>query len=214
MNHINNISTNKKRLLRISSSTFPVMLTLIIIATLSSFNNHYFNLHVADAMKLTSLGSSIDKSKGADDAVAQQTDDVEFLDYSSMACSASDDDGPSSSSLATCTSTYGVDNSFPIHHSFFDDVDHNIINNPLGGAEKKNYYNQFLHGCREKYHPDDWKCDGSEEDRIEMNLRQPASMFVSVLILYDYTIILLLDYAYILTKLIYNHIELHNPGVP
>ena len=47
-----------------------------------------------------------------------------------------------------------------------------------------------------------------------MNLRQPASMFVSVLILYDYTIILLLDYAYILTKLIYNHIELHNPGVP
>ena len=159
------------------------MLTLIIIATLSSFNNHYFNLHVADAMKLTSLGSSIDidKSKCTDDAIAQQTDDVEFLDYSSMACSASDDDGPSSSSLATCTSTYGVDNSFPIHHSF-DAVDHDVINNPLGGAEKKNYYNHFLHGCREKYYPDDWKCDGSEDDRIEMNLRQPASMFVSVLI--------------------------------
>ena len=176
MNHIN-ASTNK-RLQRISSSIFPVLFTLIIIASLS-FNNNNNLLHT-NALKLTSLGSSIDRSKNTNDAgSAQQTDDLENLDYSSVACSASEDDDGSSSSLATCTSTYGVDNSFPIHHSF-DPVNNPVgsINNPFGTG-KQSYYNHFMHGCRDKYQPDGWKCDGSEEERIEMNLRQPGSMFVS-----------------------------------
>ena len=130
----------------------------------------YIN-HV-DALKLTSLGSTFESTDDVNIAATTSHDDL--VDYSSMACSASD--GSSNNEpLATCSSIYGVDNSFPIQHSF-DTIN---IYNPLNGAHKKIYYDNFLQGCRDYYHPEGYKCDGSERDRIEMNLRQPRSMFVS-----------------------------------
>ena len=133
----------------------------------------YININCVDALKLTSLGTTFDKTDDVNIAVATSHDDL--VDYSSMACSASD--GSSNNEpLATCTSIYGVDNSFPIQHSF-DDI--NMNDNPLNVAYKKMYYDNFLQGCRDYYHPEGYKCDGSERDRIEMNLRQPGSMFVS-----------------------------------
>jgi len=139
-----------------------LVLTLLLLS--------YININCVDALKLTSLGST----KSSDDVVtAATTSHDDLVDYFSMACSASD--GSSNNEpLATCTSIYGVDNSFPIQHSF----DVNMNDNPLNGAHKK-IYNHFLQGCRDYYHPEGYKCDGSERDRIEMNLRQPGSMFVS-----------------------------------
>jgi len=142
----------------------------LIFALLLSYIN--INYHV-DALKLTSLGSTL-FDKSTDDVIAATTSHDDLVDYSTMACSVSD--GSSNNEpLATCTSIYGVDNSFPIQHSY----DININDNPLNGAHKKMYYDNFLQGCRDYFHPEGYKCDGSERDRIEMNLRQPGSMFVS-----------------------------------
>jgi prolyl 4-hydroxylase len=69
------------------------------------------------------------------------------------------------------SSRYGVDKSFPMHHPA-----RVLVDNPLGGMEKNNFYNEFINGCRENYAPDGHLCDITEEERIEMNLRQPAGM--------------------------------------
>ena len=55
---------------------------------------------------------------------------------------------------------FGVDKSFPIHHR-------------LGNSF---YYSEFINGCRQKYSPDGHLCDVTEQERIEMNFRQPAGM--------------------------------------
>ena len=152
-------------------------LSVLVLALSSSC----ININNVDALKLSSLGSTDTFEKSTDDVVAAATTSHDDLlvdvDYSSMACSASSTDGSTNNKpLATCSSNYGVDNSFPIQHSF-DTI--NMNNNPLNGAYKKIYYDNFLQGCRDYYHPEGYKCDGSERDRIEMNLRQPRSMFVS-----------------------------------
>ena len=93
--------------------------------------------------------------------------------------------------------TYGVDTSFPIHHGTISTnyawLPHNIDpeNHPtpkqyvgmpvqyLGNKQAE--YEQFLKGCNDKYAISGKKksyspCDTTEEDRVEMSLRQPSSM--------------------------------------
>ena len=172
----------------------------VLVLALSSC----ININCADALKLTSLGSTFDKS--TDDVnIAATTSHDDLVDYSTMACSVSDgssNDKP----LATCTSIYGVDNSFPIQHSF-DDI--KIKDNPLNG-DKKIYYDNFLQGCRDYYHPEGYKCDDSERDRIEMNLRQPGSMFVSdVCLMIIYYCNTYMNFL-VLTVIMYNVLQILN----
>jgi hypothetical protein len=72
---------------------------------------------------------------------------------------------------------YGVDISFPIHHEEIQDRD-----NPLNSEAKRKFYNDFLDGCKAKYSSRPRTCINNERDRIEMNLHQPMSMFVSIII--------------------------------
>jgi len=141
---------------------FATLLTTLIITALSSQNNR------ADALKLTSLGSTFESPHDVKTANGMERgDDMGNVDYSSMPCAPSDNDG---GGLATCSSNYGVDHSFPIHYPPAAAYDKN---NPLSNS----FYRDFLEGCREKYAPEGWRCDETENDRIDMNLRQPASMF-------------------------------------
>lgn len=66
--------------------------------------------------------------------------------------------------------TYGVDCSFPIHSKDLR------CGNLLG--DRKKVYNDFMAGCREFYGSKGKRCDTTEEDRLEMSLRQPQSMVV------------------------------------
>ena len=91
--------------------------------------------------------------------------------------------------------TYGVDVSFPIHRSRISDnyawLPHNVdpANNPtppqyvgkpiqyLGNKQKE--YDEFMQGCHDYYGKkgSSWSvCSVTEQDRVEMSLRQPASM--------------------------------------
>ena len=69
---------------------------------------------------------------------------------------------------------YGVDVSFPMHYADVLDADHN----PLG--DRQSFYNDFLDGCVEHFGKKGQRCVQTEADRIEMSLRQPQSMQVSV----------------------------------
>lgn len=75
------------------------------------------------------------------------------------------------SAAESSSSRYGVDKSFPMHYPADMTVD-----NPLGGMEKRNLYNEFINGCREYYAPDGHLCDITEEERIQMNINQPVGM--------------------------------------
>ena len=79
-------------------------------------------------------------------------------------------------SLTSCSSimTYGVDVSFPMHHAIHD-------GNPLGSHTKRKLYEDYINGCKAKYSSKSYACEGNERDRIDMNLNQPRSMFVSSL---------------------------------
>lgn len=68
------------------------------------------------------------------------------------------------------TVKYGADVSFPIHHADLQD-------GPLG--DRNAIYQDFMKGCREFYGAKGDRCDSSEEDRLEMSLRQSQSMVVS-----------------------------------
>ena len=68
---------------------------------------------------------------------------------------------------------YGVDTSFPMHYLDGLTVDNPL---PLGGTEKSDFYHEFISGCHEKYAPDGHLCDNTEEERMRMNLYQPAGM--------------------------------------
>jgi hypothetical protein len=67
---------------------------------------------------------------------------------------------------------YGVDVSFPIHHHWTES------STPLN-EERKVVYENFMEGCRKKYGRRGKLCDETENDRIQMSLRQPQSMVVS-----------------------------------
>ena len=90
---------------------------------------------------------------------------------------------------------YGVDVSFPMHHSRIsnnyawlphnvDPVHHDIPPKykdmpvqPLG--DRQTYYDEFLNGCKEKWGASGAaRCQQNEDDRIAMTLRQPQSMQV------------------------------------
>jgi hypothetical protein len=66
--------------------------------------------------------------------------------------------------------SYGVDVSFPVHHRTCSH------DQPLGDRQK--LYDDFMAGCRRHYSDNGQACDSTEEDRVEMSLRQPASMQV------------------------------------
>lgn len=66
--------------------------------------------------------------------------------------------------------SYGVDVSFPVHYLTFAE------DQPLGNRRK--LYRDFLDGCREYYPESPDSCDLTEEDRVKMSVRQPASMQV------------------------------------
>jgi hypothetical protein len=63
---------------------------------------------------------------------------------------------------------YGVDCSFPIHHTDFKCGD------MLGN--RKTVYEVYMQGCRDFYGKRGNRCDSTEKDRLEMSLRQPQSM--------------------------------------
>jgi hypothetical protein len=65
---------------------------------------------------------------------------------------------------------YGVDCSFPIHSKEFRCGD------VLG--DRKKVYDEFMEGCRAAYGKKGKRCDSTENDRLEMSLRQPQSMVV------------------------------------
>merc|ERR1719396_122596 len=91
--------------------------------------------------------------------------------------------------------TYGVDVSFPIHHNFMSDnyawLPHNMDpeNNPTPPqyegkpvqylGDKVGEYGEFLKGCQEHYNEAGKSysaCRITEEDRVEMSIRQPKAM--------------------------------------
>ena len=63
---------------------------------------------------------------------------------------------------------YGVDCSFPVFSKELKCGD------LLG--DRKTVYEHFMEGCRKKYGKAGHRCDVTEDDRIEMSLRQPRSM--------------------------------------
>jgi len=67
--------------------------------------------------------------------------------------------------------SYGVDVSFPVHYKrLVPDIGEDFMN------KQYQIYNEFMDGCR-KHYPDNPKsCDVTEQDRVDMSLRQPASM--------------------------------------
>lgn len=167
----------------------PLLILSTILLLLSSSQQQFHHLIVVDAMKLTSLGSAIHGSSSSyqgklmtlnGESLEEKKEDI---DYSSLACS--------TTSIATCSSStsslsYGVDRSFPIHHhsSFFAEEAVGVVGaegEEKGGwlQDKQQFYQEYMEGCQKAYSPEGYRCDVSEEERMEMNLRQPASMMVS-----------------------------------
>lgn len=87
---------------------------------------------------------------------------------------------------------FGVDVSFPIHRTTVSTnypwLPHNEDpeNNPTPPeyegmpiqwlGNKKQFYDDFLQGCRDKYKKYASACDSTERDRVNMSFRQPTSM--------------------------------------
>jgi hypothetical protein len=63
---------------------------------------------------------------------------------------------------------YGVDCSFPIHSKELRCGD--IL------GDRKKVYEDFMQGCRDYYKEKADRCDVTEDERIEMSIRQPQSM--------------------------------------
>lgn len=90
---------------------------------------------------------------------------------------------------------YGVDVSFPIHHRQMSDnfewLPHNVdpennaepakfkdmVVSPLPGREEM--YRDFIDTCEKAFGSKGSRCRMTEQDRIDMSLRQPQSMQVS-----------------------------------
>ena len=69
--------------------------------------------------------------------------------------------------------SYGVDVSFPVHYT-------RVVPGIGIGADfmpkRQEIYNEFMDGCRQHYPDNPKSCDVTEQDRVDMSLRQPASM--------------------------------------
>jgi hypothetical protein len=167
-------------------STMPlVILSAILLASFSQQQFHH--LIVVDAMKLTSLGSVLHGSSSSSVDGEVVNEERKDIDYSSLVCSTSATCSPS-----TSASSYGVDRSFPIHHhdSFAEEAGGRV--DAVGAVveeegwlqDKQQFYQEYMEGCRQAYRPEGYRCDISEEERMEMNLRQPASMMVCFMSIY------------------------------
>lgn len=91
---------------------------------------------------------------------------------------------------------YGADISFPMHRNVsinYPWLPHNVDPSiptpdiykgmpiqPLG--DKHGYYDHYLQGCVDRYGEKGERCIKNEKERIEMSLRQPQSMVVSLVI--------------------------------
>jgi hypothetical protein len=90
---------------------------------------------------------------------------------------------------------YGVDVSFPIHHAEVSDnydwLPHNqdpslpvpeeYRDKPVQTlGNRQQFYDDFIAGCVQHFGKKGHMCYNNEQDRIEMALRQPQSMQVSI----------------------------------
>lgn len=100
--------------------------------------------------------------------------------------------------MAEDTPEYGVDVSFPMHHRRISDnfawLPHNVDPkhndvpskykdmevSPLPGREEM--YQDFIRTCEEAFGSKGSRCRMTEQDRIDMSLRQPQSMQVSTVV--------------------------------
>ena len=140
------------------------------------------------------IGASSTSSNGKDNYHFEQSDPIQNQEVNDMG-----------------QPTYGVDVSFPMHHMKLSTnyawLPHNVDpeNNPtppeyegmnvqyLGNKQAE--YDEFMKGCDEHYGQKGKAysaCRVTEEDRVEMSLRQPAAMqnytelgFKSKLLLYE-----------------------------
>ena len=154
-----------------------LLLLLLLLATSSS---RLLDLRpaalvvFADAIDVASLGSAIlvgRRERGRRSRRGEVDDGDRDRDLSSLACGG----GHGGDASSTCPSPpsdgsdgdhYGVDVSFPIHHHR-DGV--------AGGVS--DFYAEFMNGCRGRYrNAGHMLCDASEEERMDMNRRQPSSM--------------------------------------
>ena len=69
--------------------------------------------------------------------------------------------------------SYGVDVSFPVHYTRLVPDEH-LGQDFLHSRQK--LYDDFMDGCRQHYSSNAKACDITEEDRVAMSVRQPASM--------------------------------------
>lgn len=100
-------------------------------------------------------------------------------------------DGEATDVSSGPTVEYGVDVSFPIHHARISNnyawLPHNLDPSipvpeeykdmpvtPLPGVAER--YEEFINGCVKKFGKRGKACLQTEQDRIEMSLRQPQSM--------------------------------------
>jgi hypothetical protein len=67
----------------------------------------------------------------------------------------------------------GIDCSFPIHSKKLG------TKNCGGLVGRQQVYEDFMQGCRDRFEGE--SCDFVEDERIEMNIRQPQSMVVRLL---------------------------------
>ena len=71
---------------------------------------------------------------------------------------------------------YGVDASFPIHHSFVGDSPSLSTTLKHFGPDKIDMYQNYIAGCKEKYDVSPSQCDWNDEERLRLNREQPPEM--------------------------------------
>ncbi|KAL9180163.1 hypothetical protein ACHAXT_008133 [Thalassiosira profunda] len=71
---------------------------------------------------------------------------------------------------------YGVDASFPIHHSFVGDNPSLSTTLKHFGPDKIDMYQNYIAGCREKYDASPAQCDWNDGERLRLNREQPPEM--------------------------------------
>ena len=77
---------------------------------------------------------------------------------------------------AAHASDYGVDASFPIHHSFVGDNPSLSTTLKHFGPDKIGMYQNYIAGCKEKYDVSPSQCDWNDEERLRLNREQPPEM--------------------------------------
>ena len=138
------------------------------------------------ALKLTSLGFIVDDDRDGGIASWDYSDHkaengASNAPRDSFLDSIDGDNDSSLSGRTSCPQVYGVDRSFPIHHSFVETNDYDDedgVGCPFDGKEQQKFYSQFIEGCRKDMGSWGYLCDESEAVRIRNNLLQPPMMKV------------------------------------